>query len=80
MPMMQPRRKSRMAALAAAGLLATLGAFAEPASAQGDRERLPPQVRQVDNPPTIWMYFVLFVLAFGAIGVNLLPSKRGHQD
>jgi hypothetical protein len=59
-------------------------AFALPALAQTEapvqETLLAPQVKEVGDPPTIWGY-VLFALLIGlAVGVNVMPSKRGHQD
>ncbi len=33
-----------------------------------------------DNVPVVVPYAILLLLAGAAIGANLIPSKRGHQD
>ena len=56
-----------------------LGALAGAAGAQ---QELPisPAIRDFANPPTLLSGFLLLVGGGIAIGINLLPSKRGHQD
>ncbi len=61
-----------------------LGAIAGPALAQPRGQ--PPPVLQPptttldEKPPKLRNYFVLVLIAAGAIGACLIPSKRGHQD
>lgn len=39
-----------------------------------------PSPGKLDEPPIIIPYAILLLLAAAAIGANLIPSKRGHQD
>lgn len=39
-----------------------------------------PSPGKVDDPPVILPYAFLLLLGAAAIGANLIPSKRGHQD
>lgn len=40
----------------------------------------PPAPTKQDAPPIITSWFLVALLGGGAIGANLIPSKRGHQD
>lgn len=52
------------------------------ASAASARDNLPisPAIREFANPPILLSFFLLIVVVAAAVGANLLPSKRGHQD
>lgn len=43
-------------------------------------ELRPPQPRKSDEPPFLWNLFAVIVIAGSIFGVNMIPSKRGHQD
>lgn len=40
----------------------------------------PPQPRKSDEPPFLWNLFAVIIIAGSIFGVNMIPSKRGHQD
>jgi len=40
----------------------------------------PPTPGKQDSPPIILYWLVLGVTILLVVGVNLMPSKRGHQD
>lgn len=66
-------------------LSVVLSALALPALLTGvaaAQQELPisPTIREFANPPVLLSGFLLLVVGGIAIGVNLLPSKRGHQD
>lgn len=63
-----------------AGVL-SLGAAQPLASAQSQsfRDR-PPTPSTAEKPPTLRNYLLLVLITAGVIGVNAIPSKRGHQD
>ncbi len=75
-----PRRSGPARTLLALVGVAMLAGSVGTALAQ-DGQPDPPQIR----PPTekhspLLIYGVVIVLGGALIGVNLLPSKRGHQD
>lgn len=39
-----------------------------------------PQPRKSDEPPFLWNLFAVIIIAGSIFGVNMIPSKRGHQD
>jgi hypothetical protein len=39
-----------------------------------------PQPRRSDEPPFLWNLLAVIVIAGSIFGVNMIPSKRGHQD
>jgi len=75
------RRHGRIGHLAAGLLLglATAAIAPAPASAQDEGLR-PPAAREPDSVPVIQTFLVVVILAAAGIAVNLIPSKRGHQD
>jgi hypothetical protein len=69
--------------LAVAGALAVLAlpALAQFGSTDAPTTLAPPRPgKPDDSAPVVMTYLVGLVLAAAAIGVNLIPSKRGHQD
>ncbi len=66
------------AALRVCALLAPL-LLAGAARAQQDLP-ISPAIREFANPPIILSFFLLILVVAVAVGANLLPSKRGHQD
>ncbi len=40
----------------------------------------PPTPQKPDNPPTLMMILFGVVILGGIFAVNVMPSKRGHQD
>lgn len=59
-------------------------ALAAPHAAQGQQPqqnivRMPSPSKE-ESPAIVMQYFALIVIAAAAIGANLIPSKRGHQD
>jgi len=60
-------------------------AFAAPAPAQ-DGSTPPPAVLspptpgKPDEPPVVMNYLTMLIILSAAIGANMIPSKRGHQD
>lgn len=41
----------------------------------------PPIARKSDpNPPVLWNFAVFLLIVGVVFGVNMIPSKRGHQD
>ncbi|MCW5754276.1 MAG: hypothetical protein KIT24_06170 [Phycisphaeraceae bacterium] len=46
----------------------------------GDFVRPAPEVRDPGKPPLLWNYGLAGLLVALAVGVNCIPSKRGHQD
>ena len=67
------------AALKAIALLAPV-LLASVASAQQRDLPISPAIRDFANPPILLSFFLLIVVVAAAVGANLLPSKRGHQD
>ncbi|MCC6285422.1 MAG: hypothetical protein IT439_08995 [Phycisphaerales bacterium] len=61
-------------------LACSMPAQAQPEEAPADAPLLAPQVKEVGDPPTIWGYLIFALLVGLAVGVNVMPSKRGHQD
>ncbi|MCB9844990.1 MAG: hypothetical protein H6811_03245 [Phycisphaeraceae bacterium] len=45
-----------------------------------DRDKLPPQAKEVSNPPRLQSYILFALLLGAAVVANAIPSKRGHQD
>ncbi|GMV27042.1 MAG: hypothetical protein AMXMBFR58_30730 [Phycisphaerae bacterium] len=39
-----------------------------------------PSPNKEENPKLLMQYFALIVIGAAAVGANLIPSKRGHQD
>jgi hypothetical protein len=79
------RRRTRLAARLLAGALAvgTLTSVTSPVFAQGDKKKeLTPPVPSPPQKPAGFLLGIGAALVFGAlvIGVNFIPSKRGHQD
>jgi hypothetical protein len=71
-------RKSLSAAALALGMLVASTALAQ-APATGAPK--PPTPGKEDaSAPLIWNYFIVIVLLVTAVGANMIPSKRGHQD
>jgi hypothetical protein len=75
----------QLTALTGAALLAAL-ALAPAALAQGqpkktgdDAVRMP-SPRKAEEPPTLFIYFIVLVILGVVFGANMIPSKRGHQD
>lgn len=66
-------------ALKAVALLAPV-LIAGVASAQQRDLPISPAIRDFANPPILLSFFLLIVVVAAAIGPNLMPSKRGHQD
>lgn len=73
-----------MAALAA---VVMVGAAAGSASARLAPQQQPQQKLQPPSPgkedesrPIFAQYLVLVAIVGAAVGANLIPSKRGHQD
>lgn len=54
-------------------------ALAQTAPAEVEQIR-PPTPGKQDSPPVILYWLVLAVTVILVVGVNLMPSKRGHQD
>lgn len=73
-----PRSARPFGLALAAGLLllSAAGAVAQD-QPQGPR---PPVPTKEDKPPIIMNYLTMVVLGAIAVGANLIPSKRGHQD
>lgn len=69
-------------ALAAAALTCTFAAT--PAAAQSSSKKAeklePPTPGQAKPDGIVWPMLLGIVVAGAALAVNLLPSKRGHQD
>jgi hypothetical protein len=40
----------------------------------------PPPPPKEENPAVFVQYLVMVLIGAAAIGANLIPSKRGHQD
>jgi len=55
-------------------LVAVSSALGQPSGPQ------PPTPTKADTPPVVMNYLCLIVIVAAAIGANLIPSKRGHQD
>ncbi|MCW5777421.1 MAG: hypothetical protein KIS87_13375 [Phycisphaeraceae bacterium] len=55
-------------------VVAVSAAFGQPGGPQ------PPTPTKADTPPVVMNYICLLVIVAMAIGANLIPSKRGHQD
>lgn len=80
--------RTRIAARLLAGTLAlgTLTFVAAPVMAQQnnpapENELSPPVPAPPRNPPSFLMGIAMaFVLGALVVGVNFIPSKRGHQD
>lgn len=53
-----------------------------PAQAQQPQQNIVrmPSPSKEESPAIVMQYFALIVIAAAAIGANLIPSKRGHQD
>jgi hypothetical protein len=77
-------RRILMSSLPAALIgICTLVGTATEARAQPQRQqdqlRMPSPSKEED-PSFLAQIFVLLVIAGAAIGANVIPSKRGHQD
>lgn len=74
--------------IVAAGLLAVLAAWGEPAAgtqvpgglALAQTGAVPPRPGKADDPPVVTTYGIMILLVAAIIGANLIPTKRGHQD
>ncbi len=56
-------------------------ALAQPAKPNTQNELTPPVPTPPRNPPSFLLGIaVAFVLGALVVGVNFIPSKRGHQD
>lgn len=55
-----------------------------PSTADGQQNQQPamrmPSPTKEEDPGVLMQYFALIVLVGAAVGANLIPSKRGHQD
>jgi hypothetical protein len=72
-------RKSLSAGALALGMLVASTAIAQTPPATGGPK--PPTPGKEDaSAPLIWNYFIVIVLLVTAVGANMIPSKRGHQD
>lgn len=40
----------------------------------------PPVPGKPDEPPVIMNYLTMLIILAAAVGANMIPSKRGHQD
>ena len=40
----------------------------------------PPVPGKPDEPPVIMNYLTMLIILSAAVGANMIPSKRGHQD
>jgi len=88
-PRVNPRLKSSSRALLvllafAASTLAALPARAQFTGLPGAGKEVaitaPTPGKLDDKVPVIIPYAIMLLLAAAAIGANLIPSKRGHQD
>ncbi len=52
----------------------------QPASGKEVAVTAPSPGKVDENVPIVIPYAILLLLAGAAIGANLIPSKRGHQD
>jgi hypothetical protein len=81
-----PRTKLAARLLAGTLALGTLTCVAAPVMAQpnntnAENELAPPVPSPPRNPPSFLMGIAMaFVLGALVVGVNFIPSKRGHQD
>lgn len=80
-------QKTRLAIPALLLTLAIGGSVASNAEAQPRRPETidltamrPPLPQKQDKAPFIFPWLLVAVLVGGAVGVNMIPSKRGHQD
>lgn len=82
-------RRLRLPGLAlAAGLLGSVllvspvlpEARAQDASQAPAAPKPPLPGKEDDSRPYLTAFLLMILLAAGVIGVNLIPSKRGHQD
>ncbi len=77
------RNHRRSMTLSAALIALGVGAaFTTPAVAQQQPTtaiRMPAPSKEED-PGVLMQYLALIVIAAAAVGANLIPSKRGHQD
>ncbi len=69
-----------MVAVAGVGLWAAAPALAQ-FSSDGVEPVSPPRPGKADDSaPVVMTYLVGIVLLAAAVGANLIPPKRGHQD
>lgn len=80
-------RKTRLAIPALMLTLALGGSVAFIADAQPRRPEAvdlttmrPPLPQKQDKPPFIMPWLLITALVAAAVGANMIPSKRGHQD
>jgi hypothetical protein len=69
--------------LLAAGVVLTLaaGAIAQSTPANRPQPMTPPTPPTTGETRSPWLEYVVFgVLGLMVLGVNCMPSKRGHQD
>ncbi|MEM8756305.1 MAG: hypothetical protein AAGF47_00805 [Planctomycetota bacterium] len=77
----RPRPAAILAIILTVGVAVAVS-IASPAIAQdGSASSLrPPRVTNDGEPPVFFMYFSAVVIIALAVGANMIPSKRGHQD
>jgi hypothetical protein len=75
--MKHPARRRR--ALPLLLVVACMGAMPSVAPAQAERPKAPSPTK-TGTPPAVRTMLLGFVLVMIGIGVNAIPSKRGHQD
>lgn len=85
-----PRRAAGALVLTLAGLLAPAAllaplalptpALAQPPVDPANEPPKPPTPGKPDKPPILLSYIVMALLVAAALGANLIPAKRGHQD
>lgn len=76
-----PRTIVASLALASAMLVASPEALAQSSTKKGPVElKTPVPTREDTDRPTFMTFLVLVVVLAAIVGVNCIPSKRGHQD
>lgn len=79
--MQHPRTSIILLALLVAACSLTVSTPTAHAQPRNEPQRItPPQPSKEEDPSFVAQAFVLLVIAAAAIGANMIPSKRGHQD